>query len=259
MAIGEGFGMSAENRNRADINIPGVQVELAKELSKLNKPIIVVLFNGRPLTMPWVSKNIPVILEAWFPGTQGGNALADVIFGDYNPSGKLPASFPIHVGQTPMYYNYKNTGRPIREDDYRWQTKYLDVPNKPMYPFGYGLSYTQFKYSDLKLNKKEVQFKEVLEVSVKLKNSGKFDGAEVVQLYVRDLFGSVTRPVKELKGFEKVFLKVGEEKVISFKLTSDDLRFHDINMDFVAESGKFNVFVGGNSNDVLQSDFSLVK
>ncbi|NIJ46539.1 beta-glucosidase [Wenyingzhuangia heitensis] len=259
LAIGEGFGMSAENRNRADINIPGVQVELAKELSKLNKPIVVVLFNGRPLTMPWISENVPSILEAWFPGVQAGNALADVIFGNYNPSGKLPVSFPIHVGQTPMYYNYKNTGRPIREDSFNWQTKYLDVPNRPYYPFGFGLSYTTFQYSDLILSKKGVGFDEEFEVRVKLKNTGKYDGSEVAQLYVRDLFGSVTRPVKELKGFEKVFLKAGEEKVVTFKLISDDFRFHNIDMDFVAEPGEFKVFVGGNSNNVIETDFFLVK
>ncbi|WP_111709787.1 beta-glucosidase BglX [Lutibacter citreus] len=258
LAIGENGDQTGENRSKSNIGIPEIQIELAKEILKVNKNVATILFNGRPITMKWLADNMPSILEAWYPGTQGGNGVADVIFGDYNPSGKLPASFPIVVGQCPIYYNYKNTGRPIREG-FKWQTKYLDVPNKPLYPFGYGLSYTSFEYSNLLVNKKEVHFKEELEVSVTLKNTGKYDGAEIVQLYVRDLFGSVTRPVKELKGFEKVMLKAGEEKVVTFKLTSDDLRFHNIDMDYVAEKGDFKVFVGGNSNDVIESEFKLIK
>ncbi|WP_317047337.1 glycoside hydrolase family 3 C-terminal domain-containing protein [Lutibacter citreus] len=260
LAIGESASETGGNRSKAaSIGIPSIQIELAKEILKANKNVTTILFNGRPITMKWIADNMPSVLEAWFPGTEGGNALAEVIFGEYNPSGKLPASFPIVVGQCPIYYNYKNTGRPIRKDDFKWQTKYLDVPNKPLYPFGYGLSYTNFEYSNLVVNKKEVNFNEELEISVTLKNIGKYDGAEVVQLYVRDLFGSVTRPVKELKGFEKVMLKSGEEKIITFKLTSDDLRFHNIDMNFVAEPGDFKVFVGGNSNDVIETEFKLLK
>ena len=213
--------------------------------------------NGRPLTMEWTAKNMPAILETWFLGTEAGNAIADVLFGDYNPSGKLPVSFPLTVGQIPVYYNHKNTGRPFKEDDF-FTSRYLDIPNEPLYPFGYGLSYTTFQYSDITLDKTEIGFGEPLQVSVKVTNTGDYDGEEVVQLYVRDLVGTVTRPVKELKGFKKVMIKKGETADVSFTLTSDDLRFYNDKMDFVAEPGDFKVFVGTSSNDVKEASFKLI-
>ncbi len=256
LAVGEGGMMSGEAHSRAYIDIPGVQVDLIREIHKTGKPVVVVLMNGRPVTMEWTANNMPAILETWFLGTEGGDAIADVIFGDYVPSGKLPVSIPLTVGQIPVYYNHKNTGRPF-EDDQFFTSRYLDIPNDPLYPFGYGLSYTTFAYSAITLSKNEIGFGEPLTISVKVTNTGDFDGEEVVQMYVRDLVGSVTRPVKELKGFKKVMIRKGESVEVSFELTSDDLRFFNDKMDFVAEAGDFNVFVGTNSNDVQEASFKL--
>jgi len=255
-AVGEEAMMSGEALSRMDIKLPGVQEDLVLELAKLDKPLAVVLFNGRPLVITEVAENAPAILESWLPGTEAGNAIADVLFGDYNPSGKLTATFPYALGQVPIYYSHKHTGRPRTEA--RYTSKYIDGPNEPLYPFGYGLSYTTFKYSNLELSSKKIQDGEALTVSVDLKNTGDFDGEEVVQLYVRDLVGSVTRPVKELKGFEKVSLKAGEEKTITFELNTEDLAFYNRDWEWTTEPGEFHLFVGGNSKDTLKAEFSLV-
>lgn len=259
MAVGEGAMWSGEAYSRANINIPGVQEDLIKEIHKTGKPIIITLMNGRPLTIPWVAENVHAILETWLLGSQAGNAIADVLFGKYNPSGKLPVSFPYTVGQIPVYYNHKNTGRPKVDPDYKWCSRYMDAPNDPLYPFGFGLSYTTFKYSHLKLSTTKMKMNGKLEVSLTLKNMGNRDGAEVVQLYVRDLIGSVTRPVKELKGFQKIFLKAGESKNINFTLTANDLAFFTRDMSFKAEPGNFKVFVGTNSVDCVESGFTLME
>jgi len=212
--------------------------------------------NGRPLTIPWIAENVPAILETWFLGTRAGDAIADVLFGNYNPSGKLPVTFPRSIGQIPLFYNAKNTGRPM-EPDNKYTSKYLDLPNTPQWPFGFGLSYTTFSYSDIKLDKQKIKMNEPFHVSVTVTNTGKYLGEEVVQLYVRDMVGSVTRPLKELKGFQKISLKPGEAKEVVFTLTSNDLKFYDIAMKYTCEPGDFKVFVGTNSSDVKEADFIL--
>lgn len=256
MAMGEAKLMSGEDCSRSDISIPGVQKELIKEVVALNKPTILILFNGRPLTIPWEATHVPAILEAWFPGTTGGQAIADVLFGDVNPSGKLVTTFPGNAGQIPLYYNHKNTGRPYSPDD-PYTTKYLDVTNDPVYPFGYGLSYTTFEYSGLTLSDSVMHMSDTLKISVNVKNTGHFDGEEIAQLYVRDMVGSVTRPVKELKGFKKVMIHKGETVKVNFMLTLKDLSFWDIHMHFAAEPGTFKVFAGSNSRDVIEKEFRL--
>lgn len=259
MVIGENEGMSGEARSRTNLDLPGVQKQLIAEIKKIGKPIVLILMNGRPLTLEYENSVADAILEAWWPGTMGGAAVADVIYGNYNPSGKLPVTFPRNVGQIPIYYNYKNTGRPWdpekKGDNYK--SRYLDSPNTPLYPFGYGLSYTTFKYSNLVLNKGDFNFNEPIEVSVTIANTGDFDGEEVIQLYVQDLFGSVTRPVKELKRFKKVMFKRGESKTIYFTLSSDDLAFYTQDMSYKAEPGDFKLFVGTNSQDVIETRFIL--
>jgi beta-glucosidase len=259
MALGEAGMMSGEACSRAYLNIPGNQENLIKEVMKTGKPVVLVLFNGRPLTINWESQNVPAILEAWIPGTQAGNAIADVLFGKFNPSGKLPVTFPYAVGQIPIYYNHKNTGRPLKDYKDKWVSRYIDIPNEPLYPFGFGLSYTSFGYSDLKLSANQMKMGGEIIVSVTVKNSGNYDGEEVVQLYTRDLVGSVTRPVKELKGFKKIMLKKGETKEVSFTIKSSDLAFYTRDMTFKAEPGDFKVFVGTNSVDCLEAGFNLVE
>ena len=258
LVLGEGKNMSGEACSRSTLDLPGVQEELAKEIYKTGKPIVVVLMNGRPLSINWLNENVPAILETWFPGTMAGKAIAEVLFGEYNPSGKLPVTFPRTVGQVPIYYNHKNTGRPGNIDNH-YTSKYLDLPLTPLYPFGYGLSYTTFKYSDLGLDKNKITKDDQINIKVNVKNTGNYDGEEVVQLYVQDLVGSVTRPVKELKRFQKVFLKKGEEKTIEFTLSENDLRFTAADMKFKSEPGLFKVYVGTNSVDVLESQFELVE
>ncbi len=258
VAVGEEAGMSGEAASRSDITLPGVQEELVRLLVATGKPVVVVLMNGRPLAIPWIAENAPAILETWFLGTQAGNAIADVLFGDYNPSGKLPITFPRNVGQVPIFYSMKNTGRPFDAND-KYTSKYLDVPNTPQYPFGYGLSYTTFSYSGLKTSAATFRYGETLEVRVTLKNTGNRDGEETAQLYVRDLVGSVTRPVRELKGFQKVFLKAGESKELVFKLTAKDLSFYDQKMRFRAEPGDFDLFVGGDSDAKLSARVKFVE
>ncbi len=254
--VGESAMMSGEALSRMNIGLPGLQQELVLELAKLDKPLVVVLMNGRPLAIPEVDEKAPAILEAWLPGTEGGNAVADIIFGDYNPSGKLTASFPYDVGQVPVQYEHKNTGRPKVEGQ-RYTSQYIDGPNKPLYPFGYGLSYTSFEYSRPVLNKQQINFDETLRVQVDVKNTGERAGEEVVQMYVRDLVGSVTRPVKELKGFEKIALEPGQTKTVTFKLRADDLAFYTRDMEYKAEPGEFKVFTGSSSEDVQSASFKL--
>ena len=258
LCVGESRSMSGEAYSRSSLDLPGVQEDLAKELLKSGKPIVAVLMNGRPLSVNWLNENADAILETWFAGTMTGDAVAQVLFGEYNPSGKLPVTFPRTVGQVPIYYNHKNTGRPGNEKN-RYTSKYLDLPLTPLYPFGYGLSYTTFNYSGVTLSNSKLTNKDSLVVTVKVKNTGKYDGEEVVQLYVQDLVGSVTRPVKELKGFVKILLKSGEEKSVDFIIHEKDLRFTAADMKFKSEPGLFKVYVGTNSVDVLENKFELIE
>ncbi len=250
--MGESAEMTGESASRTDISLPPNQKELLKALLKTGKPVVLVLFTGRPLTLVWEHENIPAILNVWFGGTQAGNAIADVIFGKVNPSGKLPSTFPQNVGQIPIYYNHKNTGRPLLEGKWfqKYRSNYYDVSNDPLYPFGYGLSYTQFTYGDLVPDKMQLSDNDTLTVSIDLTNFGQYDGAEVVQLYIRDMVGSITRPVKELKGFRKVFLNAGETKTISFTITTEDLKFYNNDLRYDWEPGEFVIMAGGNSRDV---------
>lgn len=256
-AVGEAAEMSGEASSRTIIEIPETQKELLKALLKTGKPVVLVLFTGRPLVLKWEQENVPAILNVWFGGSEAGDAIADVLFGDVNPSGKLTTTFPQSVGQLPMYYAEKNTGRPLPEGKWfqKFRSNYLDVSNDPVYPFGYGLSYTTFNYSDITLDKTEFTDGGSINVSVDVSNTGSRDGSEVVQLYIRDLVGSITRPVKELKAFEKVFLKAGETKTVTFSLTTKDLSFYKGDLSFGYEPGQFQVFVGGNSRDVKKSGF----
>ena len=258
MVLGEDGFQSGEGRSRTSIGIPGVQQELLEEVYKVNKNIVLVLMNGRPLNINWADKNIPSIVEAWQLGTQTGNAVAQVLYGDYNPSGKLPMSFPRSVGQIPIYYNYKNTGRPGPKKEIFW-SHYNDEVNTPLYPFGYGLSYTSFEYSNIKIDNKNLIPGEKLNVSVDLKNTGNYSGKEVVQLYIKDRFASVTRPVRELKGFEMVMLSPGETKTINFEISESLLKFYTANETWESESGFFDIFIGTNSNANLQESFILIK
>lgn len=260
-AMGESAEMSGEASSRSDIEIPANQRELMQALLNTGKPVIMVLFTGRPLAMTWENEHVPAILNVWFAGSEAGDAIADVLFGEVNPSGKLTATFPQNVGQIPIFYNHKNTGRPLPEGQWfqKFRSNYLDVSNDPLYPFGYGLSYTQFSYGDLKLSKTSLQGEEVLNASIELTNSGEVDGAEVVQLYIRDVVASITRPVKELKGFQKVFLKAGESKMVTFEITTEDLRFYNYNIDFVWEPGEFEIMVGGNSRDLVRGMVNWAK
>jgi beta-glucosidase len=257
LALGEAAWMSGEAASRANIGLPGVQEELMLELAKTGKPLIVVLMNGRPLTLTETDRHANALLETWFAGTAAGDAIADVLFGDYNPSGKLTVSFPRETGQIPLFYNAYNTGRPETENKYT--SKYLDVPNTPLYPFGYGLSYTSFAYSELSMSTDKISFTDTLDVSVVVTNTGKRTGEEVVQLYTRDLVGSIIRPVKELKGFEKISLEPGESKVVEFSITASDLAFYNPHNEFRPEPGHFHVFIGPNSRDLKLGKFELVE
>ncbi len=248
VAIGEKAMMSGEAAARAEIGLPGVQEEMVKGLAALGKPVVVVLMNGRPLAIPDLDKRATAIVEAWWLGTETGNALADILFGDYNPSGKLPMTFPQSVGQVPIFYNERSTGRPF-DPNSKWTGKYIDMPNAPLYPFGYGLSYTTFEYSDPKPNKTTFKKGEPVRISVIVRNTGRRAGEEVAQLYVRDLVGSVTRPVRELKGFQKIMLNPGEAKTLEFILNDEDLSFYRKDMSFGSEPGDFEIMVGGNSMD----------
>ena len=256
VVLGESEQMSGEASSRSSLDLPGVQNRLLQEITGTGTPIVLVLMNGRPLTINWAAEHVPAILESWFPGVQSGNAIAAILFGDENPSGKLPLTFPRSVGQIPLYYNHKNTGRPFDEQE-KYTSKYLDLPNSPLYPFGYGLSYTTFAYSDLNLSSTTIGVDDSLPLSVRVKNSGPRKGVEVVQLYLRDDVASVTRPVKELKRFTRVSLEPGESKTVNFTITPEDLQFYDPGMKRVVEPGTFTVFVGTNSVDVIESKFKV--
>ncbi len=257
--LGEPSGFNGEASSRSEIGIPGPQLDLLKTLLKTGKPVILVIISGRPLTLEFEAANVPAILQAWDAGTETGNAVADVLYGKYNPSGKLTMTFPVNVGQIPIYYNHKNTGRPLVDKNDKYLSRYLDVSNEPLFPFGFGLSYTTFSYSDMILDKQKIKSDGTLNISVKLTNTGKYDGSEVAQLYIRDLVGSITRPVKELKGYQKVFLKAGESKTLNFTLTTNDLAFYNSDLKFKAEPGDFKVFVGTNSASYLEASFELIK
>lgn len=260
-ALGEASEMSGECSSRSDISIPQSQKDLLVELKKLGKPVVLVLFTGRPLVLNQEKELADAILNVWFPGSEAGYAISDVLFGKVNPSGKLPMSFPRSVGQIPLYYNYKTTGRPENEEDKfeKFRSVYLDVPNSPLYPFGYGLSYTTFNYSDISLSASKLQGNQTLKASVILTNTGKYDGAEIVQLYIRDLVGSITRPVKELKGFQKIMLKAGESKTVTFDITPEDLKFYNSDLKYDWESGDFEIKVGGNSKDLKTALVNWIK
>ena len=254
VVLGEEAQMSGEAASRSNLDLPGRQNELLKAIHQTGKPIVLVLMNGRPLTIPWVAENVNAIVESWFLGVQSGNAIADVLFGDVNPSGKLPASFPRSVGQIPLYYNHKSTGRPFADSN-SYTSKYLDVSNTPVYPFGFGLSYTKFRYSNIRASSRTIAKNQEIRVAVDVENSGKRMGDEVVQLYIQDEVASVTRPVRELKGFKRVTLKPGEKQLVEFVLTPEHLSFLNLEMKKVVEPGTFNVFVGGNSVDCLETRF----
>jgi beta-glucosidase len=259
MSVGEARDMSGEAKSRSNIHLPGVQEELIKAIHAIGKPVIVMINAGRPLIFNWTAENVTAVLYTWWLGTEAGDAIADVLFGDYNPSAKLPISFPRTEGQIPVYYNYFSTGRPAPNDSETfYRSGYIDLPNSPKFPFGYGLSYTQFEYSDIKLNKSSIKPNEKLEVSVTVKNTGNYDGAETVQLYIRDMVGSVVRPVKELKNVQKILLKNGEGNVVIFTITANVLKFYNDNLQWIYEPGDFKVFIGSNSRDVKEASFKLV-
>nr|WP_269684134.1 beta-glucosidase BglX [Flavobacterium lacustre] len=256
MVLGEHGLQSGEGRSRSDIGLPGVQQELLEAIFKVNPNVVLVLNNGRPLAIPWADEHIPAIVEAWQLGTQSGNAIAQVLYGDYNPSGKLPMTFPRNVGQVPIYYNYKNTGRPVmNEPDSVFWSHYIDEKNTPLYPFGYGLSYSKFEYSDMQLTSNSFAKNGKIEVSVNIKNTGKVTGKEVVQMYIRDLIGSTTRPVKELKGFEMIELNPNETKKVVFLIDEKTIQYFTANAKWESEPGDFKVFIGGSSAKTLERDF----
>ncbi len=256
--VGEASEMTGESSSRSDISMPDPQKKLLSELAKTGKPLVVVNLSGRPMTIAPEVELADAFLQVWHAGVETGNALADVIYGDYNPSGKLTATFPRNVGQIPIYYSIRNTGRPQGSDTFaKFKSNYLDVPNTPLFSFGYGLSYTSFEYKNLSLSKSTMTDNDEITVSVEVNNTGDFDGEEVVQLYVRDLVATVTPPLRLLKGFEKVFIKKGETKKVEFKLGTDDLAFYHSDLSFYAEPGEFTVFVGGDSNAALSANFNL--
>lgn len=259
-ALGESAEMTGESSSMSHIEIPETQEQLLKALVATGKPVVLVLFNGRPLAIKWESENVPAILDVWFGGSEAGDAIADVLFGNVNPSGKLSTTFPQNIGQVPIYYSHKNTGRPLAEGKWfeKFRSNYLDVSNDPLYPFGYGLSYTTFSYSDIKLSNAFLKTGEPVKATVTVTNTGKTEGKETVQMYIRDMVGSITRPVEELKGFQKINLKPGESKEVTFSIGVDDLKFYNSDLKYVAEPGDFKVFIGGNCRDVKQADFKLL-
>lgn len=260
VVLGESALMGGEATSRTNLDLLPNQKALLKALTATGKPIVLVLMNSRPLTLEWEDANVPAILETWFSGTEAGNAIADVLVGNYNPSGKLTATFPRSVGQIPLYYNHKNTGRPYDGvSNEKFKSRYIDSSNDPLYPFGYGLSYTSFQYSPVKLNKTSLKAGQSIQATVDVQNTGNFDGQEVIQLYIQDIYGSITRPVKELKGFQKIALKKGETKHVTFTITEDMLKFFNADLKFAAEPGDFNVFIGTNSRDASTAQFSLTK
>ncbi|SHE42622.1 glycoside hydrolase family 3 N-terminal domain-containing protein [Chryseobacterium takakiae] len=260
MTLGEGHAMSGEAKSRSNIHFSGVQEELLKEVAKTGKPIVLMINAGRPLVFDWAADNVPAIMYTWWLGTEAGNSIADVLFGTVNPGGKLPMTFPRTEGQIPVYYNHYNTGRPAKNNtDRNYVSAYIDLDNDPKFPFGYGLSYTQFKYADMNLSSTNLKGNQTLKISVNVSNSGNYDGEEVVQLYIRDLFGKVVRPVKELKRFQKIFIKKGETKTVTFNLTPNDLKFYDDELNFDWEGGEFDIMVGTNSQDVQTKRINWLK
>ena len=258
MALGEYRRQSGEAASRGEITIPECQMELFRSVYAVNKNIVVVLFSGRPLDIREISSKAKAVLEVWMPGTEGGNAIADVLYGDVNPSGKLSMTFPYCVGQVPVYYNSFHTGRPFTEGNKdKYLSKYLDIPNKPLYPFGYGLSYTIFDISKVRLSAEELTREGSITASVTVRNTGNVPGAEVVQMYIQDVCGSVVRPVKELKGFERITLQPGEEREVSFTVTEEMLRFYDIHMKYVSEPGEFRIYIGNSSDTENDRSFNL--
>ena len=260
-ALGEAAEMTGEASSRTNLDIPEVQKDLLKALLKTSKPVVLVLFTGRPLTIKWENDNVPAILNVWFGGSEAGYAVADVLFGDVNPSGKLTTTWPQNVGQVPLYYNYKMTGRPLPEGKWfqKFRSNYLDVTNDPVYPFGYGLSYTSFSYSDIKLSSSSLKGNQTLTASVTVTNTGSKDGKEVIQLYMRDVIGTNSRPVKELKGFQKIELKTGESKTVSFNITTADLKYYNTDLKYDWEPGEFHIMIGGNSKDVKLAKVNWAK
>ncbi len=256
LVVGEDAGMSGEASSRSSLDLPGKQLDLVKAIHSIGKPYAVVLMNGRPLTINWLAEMSPAILETWFAGTEGGNAIADTLFGDANPGGKLPVTFPRSVGQIPIFYNHRNTGRPFEAEN-KYTSKYLDIPNTPLYPFGYGLSYTKFRMQNLRLSAKQIRPDGSLNVIVDVENTGKKTGDEVVQLYIRDMVASISPVVRELKGFQRITLKSGEKKTVTFTLKPEHLGFYNAQMKFVVEPGDFKVYVGDNSLDGLEGDFTI--
>ena len=251
MTLGEGHAMSGEAKSRSNIHFSGVQEDLLKEIAKTGKPIVLLINAGRPLVFDWASENIPTIVYTWWLGTEAGNSIADVIFGKVNPGGKLPMTFPRTEGQIPIYYNHYNTGRPAKNNtDRNYVSAYIDLDNDPAYPFGFGLSYTTFKYSDFNVSSANLKGNQTLDINVSVINSGNYDGDEVVQLYIKDLVGKVVRPVKELKGFQKIFLKKGESKTVSFNISPEDLKFYDEDLNYDWEAGEFDIMIGTCSADV---------
>ncbi len=260
-ALGESSEMSGESSSRSNIEIPQAQQDLLKALLKTGKPVVLVLFTGRPLAIKWENDEVPAILNVWFGGSEAGHAIADVLFGAVNPSGKLTTTWPQNVGQVPLYYNHMNTGRPLPEGGWfqKFRSNYLDVSNDPVYPFGYGLSYTHFTYTDLALSSSSLKGNEKLTATVTITNDGQRDGKEVVQLYIRDVVGSITRPVKELKGFQKIELKAGESRKVTFTITPEDLKFYNNDLKYDWESGDFEIMAGSNSRDVRTAKIKWVK
>jgi len=259
-ALGESMAMTGESSSRSNLDIPETQKDLLKALLKTGKPLVLALFTGRPLTIKWENDHAPAILSVWFGGTEAGYAIADVLFGDVNPSGKLTTTWPQNIGQIPLYYNYKNTGRPLEGQWYqKYRSNYLDVTNDPVYPFGYGLSYTTFTYSDITLSNAFPEGNQTVTVSVAVANTGNWDGKEVVQLYIRDVVGVNTRPVKELKGFQKIELKAGESKTVSFNITVDDLKYYHHDLKYDWEPGEFEIMMGGDSKNVKVSKITWSK
>ena len=261
-ALGENINMNGEGASRSEPDIPEPQQKLLKALVKTGKPVVLVLFTGRPLVLSWEDEHIPAILNAWFLGVQAGPAIADVLFGDANPSGKITASFPRNVGQLPIHYNHKNTGRPQESDDagyVRFKSNYIDVVNAPLYPFGFGLSYTTYEYGEITLSSKTIPINGKLTAKINIKNTGKRSGKETVQLYIRDVYSTATRPVKELKAFKQVALEAGESREVTFEITVDDLKYYNHDLQYVCEPGDFEVLIGPNSRDLKMSMFTVLQ
>jgi beta-glucosidase len=260
--MGEAADMTGEASSMSNLSLQESQLRLLKELVKTGKPVVLVLFNGRPMTLPWEAENVNAILDVWFPGTEAGNAIADALFGKYNPSGKLTASFPVNVGQIPIYYNHKNTGRPYNGDlssGPKFKSNYLDVSNDPLFPFGFGLSYTSFEYGDVELSNSSPKGNQTVMASVTVKNTGKYAGEEVVQLYISDPVASVARSVKDLKGFQKVMLQPGESRKVQFNITPELLKFYNTDLKYDWEAGEFVVHLGTNSRDVKSAKLNWAK